>query len=75
MEKYFVTEITKTKDSEAYAKLITEKNSSNDAKMLFHQTLASIYANNKIEYALVYVTNYYGNIVMSESIIPEPVEA
>lgn len=73
MEKYFVTEITKTSDSEAYAKLITEKDSLTDAKMLYHQTLASIYANVNIEYAMIYVTDYYGNILMTESIIPAPV--
>ena len=73
MEKYWVTEITKTSDSDAYAKLVTEKNSLSEAKSLFYQVLSSIYANPNIEYALVYAKDYYGNDVLMDKIIPEPV--
>jgi hypothetical protein len=57
-ERYFVTEITTTADGTA--KAITEKNSVDEARMLFHQILASAYANPAVTYALVYIMNEQG---------------
>ena len=78
MEKYFVIEITKTKDSDVYASGVTVKEDADpakalrDAKMLYHQTLASVYANANIEHAIVRIDNFYGTPVLLETIIPEP---
>ena len=70
MNKWFVTEITKVSDSEAYAKQITEKNTYDEALALYHQILSSAYANPNMVYALVYITNYYGGIDMTERYEP-----
>ena len=56
--KYFVTEIV-TADG-ATAKQITEKATLDEAKGLFHQILASVYANDKVTYALVMIVNDLG---------------
>lgn len=70
MDKYYVTQITKTKDSSTYATAITVKDTLTDAKMLYHQILASVYANTKIEHAIVKIDDYFGNAVLMEAIIP-----
>lgn len=70
MDKYFVTQITKTKDASVYATAITVKETLTDAKMLYHQILASVYANTKIEHAIVKIDDYYGNTALMETIIP-----
>lgn len=56
--KYFVIEIV-TADG-ATAKQITEKATLKEAKGLYHQVLASVYANDKVTYALVMVVNDLG---------------
>lgn len=56
--RYFVFEIETTADGTA--KQITEKATLDEAKGLFHQILASVYANNKITYALVMIVNDLG---------------
>jgi len=56
--KYFVIEIETT--AEGTAKQITDKATLDEAKGLFHQILASVYANNKITYALVMIVNDLG---------------
>jgi hypothetical protein len=71
MNQYFVVQITKTSDSEAYATLVTPKATETEARMLYHQTLASVYANDNIEYAQVYVDDFVGNKILLETILPE----
>ena len=56
--RYFVMEIV-TADG-ATAKQITEKGTLDEAKALYHQVLASVYANNKVTYALVMIINDKG---------------
>ena len=72
MEQYFVVQITKTKDSTAYATAITVKETENEARMLYHQTMASILATPNIEYAQVYIDDYAGNKVYMETVLPTP---
>ena len=74
MEKYFVTQITKTTDSEVYAIATTVKDTEKEAKALFHQILASVYATANIEHAIVKIDNYYGSTIYMDTIIPEPVD-
>lgn len=76
MEKYFVTQITKTKDSDIYAIATAVKDDINDAKMLYHQILGGVYAikmDDQMEHAIVMITNAYGNNIELEVIMPEPV--
>lgn len=74
MEKYFVTQITKTTDSNEYAILTTVKDTLKEAKMLYHQTLSSVYANDKIEHAIVRIDDFEGHFIHIETILPQPVE-
>jgi len=64
MERYFVLEIT-TADG-ATAKAVHEKATMDEARMLFHQILASAYANDKVTYALVQIISDKGFCVVSE---------
>lgn len=71
MDQYFVIQITKENGSQAYATLITPKNDLDEAKSLFHQICASVYANKNIEHAIIEVQDYYGNnILKPEVLIP-----
>ena len=70
MEEYFVTQITKTNDSEAYAIATTVKDNEKDAKALYHQILASVYATANIEHAIVKIDDFYGNTILMDTIIP-----
>ena len=74
MEKFFVTEITKTTDSEAFATLITIKPTRDEAEALYCQILSSALVNPAIEYALVKIDNIRGNCELMRVInhIPEP---
>ena len=72
MEKYFVTQITTTTDSEVYAIATTVKDTEKEAKALYHQILASVYATETIDHAIVKIDNFYGNTIIKEIIIPEP---
>ena len=56
--RYFVIEIETT--AEGTAKQITDKATLDEAKGLFHQILASVYANTAITYALVMIVNDLG---------------
>ena len=56
--KYFVLEITTANG--ATAKAVTEKANLDEAKMLFHQVMASAYANDKVTFALCMVINDKG---------------
>jgi len=70
-EIYFVVQITKTSDSDTYATLITPRNDLNDAKMLWHQICASVYATPNITHAIVQITDAGGNnVIVPETIIP-----
>lgn len=71
--RYFVIEI-ETTDS-GTAKQITEKATIDEARGLFHQILASVYANNKITYALVMIVNDLGFCEVMERVpTPQPEE-
>ena len=73
--KYFVTEIVTVDGAEA--KAITTKTDPKDAKMLFHQILASAYAQSKLDYCMASVTNEFGgveNIEVYHKPEPEPNE-
>jgi hypothetical protein len=70
-EKYFVTQITKEKNSEVYATAITVKDSEKEARSLYHQILASVYANDNIEHAIVQMVNFLGYAVVMDVVVPE----
>ena len=72
MGKYFVVQITKTKDSGVYATAVTPRDSEKEAEMLWHQIMASVLADSTIEYAQVYVDDYAGNKVFLRTIYPSP---
>lgn len=72
MEKYFVTQITKTEGSEVYAIATTVKDDEKEAKALYHQILASVYATADIEHAIVKIDNYFGSTIYMDTIIPAP---
>lgn len=57
--KYFVIEVSST-DYETYAKGISEKDNIEDARMLFHQIMASAYANPDVLYAMCIIYNDRG---------------
>ena len=56
--RFFVLEIETT--ASGTAKQITEKATRDEAKGLYHQILASVYANKEITYALVMIVNDLG---------------
>ena len=56
--KYYVIQITT--NSIGTATMITEKTSIDEAKMLYHQILASVYADKDVSYALVMIVNDLG---------------
>lgn len=56
--KYYVIQITT--NSVGTATMITEKTSIDEAKMLYHQILASVYADKDVSYALVMIVNDLG---------------
>ena len=78
MEKFFVIQITKTTDSDVYATGITVKENEDagkalkDAKMLYHQILASVYSTANIDHAIVKVDKMFGNTILMETILPQP---
>lgn len=56
--RYFVVEISTANG--ATAKAVTEKATLDEAKMLFHQIMASAYANDNVTYALCMIINDKG---------------
>lgn len=56
--RYFVLEIATVNG--ATAKAVTEKATLDEAKMLFHQIMASAYANDKVTYSLCMIINDKG---------------
>lgn len=66
---YFVVEVSKDKNG-AIAKAVTEKESFDLAKMLFHQIMGSLYANREagnITYGMCSILDFSGNEQITES--------
>lgn len=59
--RFFVTEISSTEGGTASA--VHSALSLDNAKMLYHQILASAYANVNVYYALVTIMDEFGNII------------
>ena len=75
--RYFVTQITTVNGQTAIA--VTPKDSLKDAKMMYHQILASAYVTPGMEYFLVYIETDTGEKVeqdfyryVPQVIIPTP---
>jgi len=64
--KYFVLEATSVNNG-AIAKAITEKDTRDEALMVYHQTRASALANTNVTYSLCEVIDEAGNILIKES--------
>ena len=72
--KYFVTEIITVNGAES--KQIEERTDENEARMIYHQTLASAYAQgNSLDYANVSVQNEYGGPVLPKEVYRKPENA
>ena len=70
--EFYVMEAVKIKDQNT-ATNVTVKEDEREARMLFHQILASAYANKDLESVVVEITNQYGGRVDVENWIqPEP---
>ena len=63
--KYFVIEATSVNNG-AIAKAITEKDTREEALMVYHQTRASALANSNVTYSLCEVIDEAGNILIKE---------
>lgn len=63
--KYFVIEATSVNNG-AIAKAITEKDTREEALMVYHQTRASALANTNVTYSLCEVIDEAGNILIKE---------
>lgn len=63
--KYFVIEATSVNNG-AIAKAITEKDTRDEALMVYHQTRASALANTNVTYSLCEVIDESGNVVIKE---------
>ena len=63
--KYFVVEATSVNNG-AIAKAITEKDTREEALMVYHQTRASALANSNVTYSLCEVIDEAGNILIKE---------
>lgn len=63
--KYFVLDCSSVSGG-AIAKAVTEKDSKDEALMVFHQTRASALSNKNITYALCEVVDESGNVVAKE---------
>lgn len=76
MNNYFVVQITKEKNTEVFATQVTPMDTEREAEMVWHQTMASVLANENIEYANVYVEDFLGNKKWSRviKVTPEPEE-
>lgn len=71
--KYYVFETEKVSGSQAF--LVTPKDKYEEACMLYHQILASAYANQNLTYALVMIIDEQGNTIDKTGITrPEPSE-
>lgn len=63
--KYFVIEATSVNNG-AIAKAITEKDTRDEALMVYHQTRASALANTNVTYSLCEVVDESGNVIIKE---------
>lgn len=63
--KYFIIEATSVNNG-AIAKAITEKDTREEALMVYHQTRASALANTNVTYSLCEVIDESGNVVIKE---------
>lgn len=74
MGKYFITQITKTKDSDVYASAVTvlEDPSLFLAKSTYYSIQASVFATPGIEHAIVRLDNSSGGGILMDTIIPAP---
>lgn len=63
--KYFVIEATSVNNG-AIAKAITEKDTREEALMVYHQTRASALANTNVTYSLCEVIDESGTVVIKE---------
>ena len=64
--EFYVEEVVKIKD-QATAAAVTVKEDEREARMLFHQILASAYANKNLESVMVQITNEYGGNIELEN--------
>ena len=64
--KYYVLQATREKEQEIDAIAVTQKDNEKEARMLFHQILASAYANENLEFLMAQITNEWNGIVDSE---------
>lgn len=67
--KYFITEITTTEAGTA--KAVTEKDTFDEARMVFHQVMASAFANPAVTYALCEIVGEDGNRKKVDMKVPE----
>lgn len=65
-KKYFVVEVTRTEGSESCATAVHVKDTIDEASMLYHQIMASIYANDAVVYGLCQIINSDGGIEVME---------
>ena len=71
--EFYVEEAIKIKDH-ATAADVTVKEDEREARMLFHQILASAYANENLENVVCEITNQYGGRVDVENwCVPVPI--
>ena len=64
--KYYVLQATREREQEIDAIAVTQKDNEKEARMLFHQILASAYANENLEFLMAQITNEWGGVVDSE---------
>jgi len=64
--KYYVFETEEVNGQQAF--LVTPKDTYEEACGLFHQILASSYANENVTYALVMIITRQGSIMKSETV-------
>lgn len=64
--EYYVTEATKIEGKET-ATAVTTKDDEMLARMVYHQALASAYANDKLESVTCDILNEFGGHVLTES--------
>lgn len=77
MGKYFITQITKTKDSDVYATAVTVLGDDTSlflAKSTYYSIQASTFATPGIEHAIVKLDNNSGGTIAMDIIIPEQPE-
>lgn len=72
--KFYVTQITNTGDTDPTAIATFEKTDINEAKMLYHQIWASIYANPAVTHALVYIFTSDNPMPVLADVYDKPVE-